>query len=1107
MKAHYTEYVTNILNNYAKGNDKNGKIVMLKHYSAFEVNSEDIEKVVKMSGVDCLFLFHSFKESVIQEPYEPLLSWIRNICEEMSDEELKSMLIDAGVYRLHIPILYSYIKTGKCVREEEIIAGEVDYERKRFIDSLMSVIRVLSAGKMIIVIFHKLHNAQISTIQLLTEIMQRRYSNISVICGYNDMHTQEKYMQPLWNQMIKISERENYIIECGMEDQVQHSMTNKPFFIDVEELDTYLVTINNLLQSVAWSEAEFYINLVYNKIILEKVDLPDEKKQEIYFLCANIAIVNNKLKLAFLMCEKISTLDSFYKDVYTRYEYNKLIALIKVYDRQREQAVQYVDECNRIACELNDEDLIFETELLKYVACFGAWRDVFLWDKKIKITDEFLEKLEKKNKLNHLVYMCLYGFLGSYDSNEVSEEGYIGCEKSKYFRKGIEVAERIGNKNAILNGWQKQVIVASSRGEFDEITYYYEKCLAILREQNQMRNVGQVYIGLGYNCVISERYTEADEYFKSALEIFLKINEPNYIMETLYNMAINALLVEDMESVIFYITTVIRMMKRFNLQRMRLCNISKLYGMLIIAYLKSERLYDAKIYLDKMKRVVRHLQGEITEIDYAYWEDDLFLYNVVQGMIKMQEGHLDKAEEYFRKNIYYINIFSSKQEYIYAQFIVQVADLYEKLGKEEERKNILIDGIEFCEKNKNPYRKRKLMEYIDHNDIPWSKDGKIKFSIDIETKDDIEAITEKHGINIELEEKNKALMFFESWVDIINNESMAIDNIINLAMSTVLNTYNLDSVLWIEVNQQTNEPIIRYSDQKSSITKGQARIIIDHVSKLNRNIVIDRIEKSFDDNEEIVSIFDKKEISSMVVVPVVVKDKITNIFIAMRLRHMNFITNSSALSEIDANIFRTTFRQLVDAVRREVFKAKLEESSVTDILTGILNRQGMKKYIESQFLNGNNGKDFTVLYMDLDNFKYCNDHFGHDVGDAVLVAFSNMLGDILESNGSIVRYGGDEFVALLPGGNVADGIAVAEEIFYTLERNKGFKEEINNKLSKKVEIEKEHRVSCSIGVASGMCYSDSDIFDILKKADQALYKIKKTTKHDYEIWTAELEQE
>lgn len=1107
MKAHYSEYVLNILNNYSRGQDRTGKIVFLKHYSAFEVSRDEIKKIVDKSGIDCVFLFHAFKRSQMQEPYEPIMGWIRDLCREMSDDEVGTMLNEACVYRAHIPVFQSYIRDGICERKENIIACDAAYEKREFLDSLINVMSYLSAGKVVIAVLHRLHFAQKSTIQFIMEVLNRKNKNISLICGYNDMFNHEKYMQQQWNDMIRIAEKDNYIVECGIEDKVLHNSVVKNLVIDVDEIDDYLLHINNLLTTLAWSEAEYYIEIVYNKIIAEQLEVSDEDKKNILVLYATIAIVRNKLKLAFLMCEKISTLNMFYENYIVKYQYNYLVAIIKVYDRQREQAVKYVDECRRIATESHNEGLMFEAELLKYVAWFGAWRDLFVWDKPIEISDEFLEKLQKNNRLNHLAYICFFGFLGSYDSNEVSKEGYIGCEKSKYFRKGIEVAEKIGNKNVILNGWRKQVMFAASRDEYKEITYYYEKCLDILHDQHRMQDMGQVYNGLGYNCIMSENYEEADRYFNTALNIFIKENKAEDTMETLYNMSVKAIAVEDMESVISCISTVIRMMKSFGMERIRLCNLSKLYGMLIIAYIKENRIYDAKLYADRMRRVVRHLEGDITDIDYSNWEDDLFIYNMVEGMFEIEEKNYGAAEQYFSKNLFLINLFSSKQEYIYPLFICEMAHLYELTGEEEKRLGILKNGIEFCKNNKSRLREKKLKALIEHDDISWTNTSNNESVLDENTKNAINDMTDKYAINIELQEKSKALLFLESWVDLINNENLSINSIINSAMATITNTYNLDSLLWINVNEYTGEPEVRYSDKKSSVTKGQARTILEHMTALRKNIVIDIIEKSFDDNEEIVAIFNKNEISSLVVVPIIVNDRVTNILVAMRLKHMNFVTNVHPLTESEANIFRTTFRQLVAAIKREEIKARLEESSVTDILTGLLNRQGMKKYLENQFIGNVSEKQFTVLYMDLDNFKYCNDQFGHEVGDSVLVAFSKMLENIVFKEGSIIRYGGDEFVIILPGVSIADGIVVADDIFDMLRENKGFKEDIENTLNKNVVIDKENRVSCSIGVASGKCNNSQDIIDILGRADKALYKIKKTTKHDYAVWTPELENE
>lgn len=263
---------------------------------------------------------------------------------------------------------------------------------------------------------------------------------------------------------------------------------------------------------------------------------------------------------------------------------------------------------------------------------------------------------------------------------------------------------------------------------------------------------------------------------------------------------------------------------------------------------------------------------------------------------------------------------------------------------------------------------------------------------------------------------------------------------------------------------------------------------------------MNRNEKAFEDNADIVGIFGINNISSFVGIPIISNDRVTNVLIAFREKRMNFVMNVSVLTESDSDILRTAFRQLLDARNREIFKMSLEKNSVTDILTGLYNRQGMKHYLEGWYKGRKKAETtFTVLYIDLDNFKYCNDNFGHDVGDAVLVAFSDMLKNIVGKRGAIIRYGGDEFVILIPDMKEDEGVNIAKNIFEILDKNKGFKGAIEGAFGKNVSIEKSNRVSCSIGIASGKCKNSSDVINILSNADKSLYDVKRNTKHDYKV--------
>ena len=183
----------------------------------------------------------------------------------------------------------------------------------------------------------------------------------------------------------------------------------------------------------------------------------------------------------------------------------------------------------------------------------------------------------------------------------------------------------------------------------------------------------------------------------------------------------------------------------------------------------------------------------------------------------------------------------------------------------------------------------------------------------------------------------------------------------------------------------------------------------------------------------------------------------------------------------------------------------LENLAHTDNLTGLLNRQGFNKIVDEKIditkVNDNIETYITVMYIDLDNFKYCNDTFGHDIGDFVLKTFSKLFTDIIGKSGYVVRYGGDEFVIVVENINRYYGEEVAEAIFEELKEDDSFKNLIEEKLGRQVDIPDKSKLSCSIGIAVKQSGKVETISELLKHADEALYDVKKSSKHDYKIWS------
>ncbi len=113
---------------------------------------------------------------------------------------------------------------------------------------------------------------------------------------------------------------------------------------------------------------------------------------------------------------------------------------------------------------------------------------------------------------------------------------------------------------------------------------------------------------------------------------------------------------------------------------------------------------------------------------------------------------------------------------------------------------------------------------------------------------------------------------------------------------------------------------------------------------------------------------------------------------------------------------------------------KLYRESTSDPLTGLINRRVLMKRLESEIkIHHSCSATFSVLICDLDRFKRINDDFGHLTGDLVLKKISQIMEDHLRETDIIARFGGEEFIAVLPGLKESDAVRIAERIRHAIE--------------------------------------------------------------------------
>jgi len=188
---------------------------------------------------------------------------------------------------------------------------------------------------------------------------------------------------------------------------------------------------------------------------------------------------------------------------------------------------------------------------------------------------------------------------------------------------------------------------------------------------------------------------------------------------------------------------------------------------------------------------------------------------------------------------------------------------------------------------------------------------------------------------------------------------------------------------------------------------------------------------------------------------------------------------------------REDFNQLITIIdessifiERALLYQKVEELSITDDLTKLFNTRYLDRSIEMEIQRSlRYGASVSLIFMDIDDFKKVNDGHGHLVGSKVLVEVGQILIRNLRSIDVVVRYGGDEFVIVLPHTPAAPAAQIAERIRKAVERNIFFEKDGHGL-----------RITASFGVASYPETARSKE-ELLRLADEAMYKVKYHTKN------------
>ena len=354
-----------------------------------------------------------------------------------------------------------------------------------------------------------------------------------------------------------------------------------------------------------------------------------------------------------------------------------------------------------------------------------------------------------------------------------------------------------------------------------------------------------------------------------------------------------------------------------------------------------------------------------------------------------------------------------------------------------------------------------------------------------QNKEKVELKKELVVLNKERQRLTKELSALRLIISEINS-TLDLDRVLDLIIQKAIQVVEAERGSLMLFDHKTEELYVKSSIGLSKKTVSAVRIkpgegIAGWVFKEAKPLLIKEGAKDirFKKFDEI-----KEELKSIISVPLKIRDQVIGVINVDNKRKGDFFNKDDLL------LLSTFANQAAIAIQNARLHQQMKNLAITDGLTGLYNFRYLKGRLEEEVKRAQRYKRPLALIMaDIDCFKKYNDTFGHLEGNRVLKSLAHILKVNVREIDIVGRYGGEEFIIILPEANQEEAREIAERIRLKVEKYKF----VNNK-----DQSDEKKITLSLGVTS--CFQeDISPQNLIYKVDQALYQAKGKGRNRVEV--------
>lgn len=923
----FLEYIDTLL----LGNQEKN-VLLMKHDNALYVGAEDIQEMdIGKKGYQVIY--HNYDCLEMRKPYEPFLDIINDFLKikQRSDSKFSmgDFLEQAEVYPMHRQIFETYFQNGNCERCEEMIIGEYQYEKRKFWNAILHMLKEMAEEQPIFLVLNEVNCAGSSLLWMLEEILKRDWcDHIKIMAVFNEagetLSCSENNLQHFMRTCEEYDTVCNWIFETAEEEFTENLMIAE---IKENNIPLYITNLNNMFYTLEFEQAVYYLKHIFERMETETIRIGSSQERELLQIYFWMSLEGGEYSYALFLCDMLEQLKFENPRIQQmhRFENEYFKTLVHLYSGNKVQMEEGIAECEKMAQEAGDERIRFRAQLLKNMSQYLGWKDLWICENDTEIDENFIEQCVKYGYENHLAHVYAYSFNCDYQ-NFTTTEGIE--EKISEFNKGIALGEKLQNEQFLMEAYRKNVMLASIHGYFPVCIYFYEKTLEVVKKSRDELGEAGIYNGLGYsNCGLGH-YEKANAYYNRALILYYKNSMMDEIVETLYNLGINAILAEDYENASVYLLEAANILHMLKQSTLRTCNISKLFGLIALSCFRQGVMYRAYLYLNNAKQFLAHILGKKDEEKEYFADDSMFLVYFISGLMKKREKNYEDAARDFDKAEFYMKRSTGAMFFNYPQFAIEKYALLMALGKTEEARDILLECREYCRDNHYVYREQKINALLGEKIAEQDRITFPKMELENISVYDISEMVKKECIKKEKNDMVKTIRFFNLLQKFTNHMTGTVKEEVGNVIPVFKNNFYVDKALMIRCTEESTD--IVYSDLGFEVSAEMINYIVQYFYEKPRGFVISKNGVEHEEYDKIISLFAKARIFSFTAVPIFEEEVLKSIFIAYIEMKDSWTSSKerSILDQEDLEIFTYVFRQISNAVDRLEVREKLVQANL-----------------------------------------------------------------------------------------------------------------------------------------------------------------------------------